>query len=118
MREIIFYCFESGKCPVEEFLDTLTDPQFKKVAFVLDLIETQEVVPIEYFKKLKNTNDIWEARIQSANNIFRILRFLDEDNLVVLNHAFTKKTQKTPKREITKAENRKKDYEFRKGKSE
>ena len=32
------------------------------------------------------------------------------NELVILNHAFTKKTQKTPKKEIKKAEQRKKEY--------
>ena len=73
-----------------------------------------DIVPVQYFKKLVNTDDIWEVRIQVGNNIFRILGFLEEDRLVVLNHAFQKKTQKTPKKEIKKAEERKKDYLSRK----
>jgi len=36
--------------------------------------------------------------------------FFDGNELVVLNHAFTKKTKKTPKKEIKIAEQRKKDY--------
>ena len=63
MREIIFYRLKSGKSPVEEFLDSLTDKQFEKAAYVFDLIESQEFVPTEYFKKLKGTQDIWEVRI-------------------------------------------------------
>ncbi|WP_343075007.1 type II toxin-antitoxin system RelE/ParE family toxin [sulfur-oxidizing endosymbiont of Gigantopelta aegis] len=42
--------------------------------------------------------------------MFRVLGFLDDQRLVVLNHAFQKKTQKTPKKEIKIAEKRKKDY--------
>ncbi|MDX8392818.1 MAG: type II toxin-antitoxin system RelE/ParE family toxin, partial [Mariprofundaceae bacterium] len=57
-----------------------------------------------------NTDDIWEVRVQVGNNIFRLLGFLDGGNLVILNHAFQKKTQKTPKREIYTAETRKQDY--------
>jgi len=52
------------------------------------------LVPVQYFKKLVNTDDIWEVRVQVGNNIFRILGFLDDERLVVLNHAFQKKTQK------------------------
>jgi len=50
------------------------------------------------------------VRIQHANNIFRLLGFFDGDELIILNHAFTKKTQKTPQKEIKIAEQRKKDY--------
>ncbi len=113
MRKIVFYRLESGKSPVEDFLDSLTDKQFKKVAFVFDLIEEQEKVPKVYFKKLTGTDDIWEARIQFGNDIFRFLGFMDKGNLVIINHAFIKKTQKTPKKEILIAEKRKYDYERR-----
>ena len=110
MREIHFYRTESGLCPVEEFLYSLSAKQAQKVAWVLQLIEEINIVPVQYFKKLVSTDDIWEVRIQVGNNIFRILGFLDDDRLVVLNHAFQKKTQKTPKKEIKIAEERKKDY--------
>lgn len=114
MREIIFYCFESGKCPIEEFLDSLTAKQFEKVAFVLDLIEQLDIIPQEYFKKLEGTKDIWEVRVQYGRTIFRLLGFLDEGHLVILAHAFAKKTQKIPTREITLVEQRKRDYFQRK----
>jgi len=70
-------------------------------------------VPVKYIKKMTGTDDIWEIWIQSGNNIFRILGFAKENNLVVLNHAFQKKTQKTPKKEIAIAEARKKDHLLR-----
>jgi len=110
MRKIKFYRFETGKCPVEEYFDSLTNKQFEKIAFVLDLLERVDIVPRKFFKKLKGTDDIWEIRVQQSNNIFRILTFFDGKNLVVLNHAFTKKTQKIPQKEIATAEKRKRDY--------
>lgn len=113
MREVVFYRTESGDCPVEEFLDALTAKQAQKVAWVMELIEDLEVVPVKYFKKMTGTDDIWEIRVQSGNNIFRILGYMEVNNLVVLNHAFQKKTQKTPRREIAIAEARKKDHLLR-----
>jgi phage-related protein len=110
MRKIIFYHLDSGKCPVEKYLDSLTDKQVEKVFFVLDLIESIDIVPRKFFKKLEATDDIWEVRVQHGNSIFRLFGFFDVSNLVVLNHAFTKKTQKIPKKEINTAERRKKDY--------
>jgi phage-related protein len=110
MREIVFYKTNSGKCPVEEYLDTLSSKQVEKIFFILDLVEKMSIVPRNYFKKLESTDDIWEVRVQLGNNIFRLLGFFDGSELVVLNHAFTKKTQKTPKKEIKTAENRKNDY--------
>jgi len=110
MREIRFYRSESGACPVEEFLDSLSGKQSQKVTWVLQLIEEMEIIPARYFKKLVNTDGLWEVRVQAGNNIFRLLGFLDGNQLVVLNHGFQKKTQKTPKKEIQVAEARKKDY--------
>ena len=39
MRKIIFYNGDTGRCPVKEYFDSLTNKQFEKIAFVLDLIE-------------------------------------------------------------------------------
>ena len=58
MREIRFYKLETGKSPVEEFFDSLTNKQFEKISFVLDLIEQIDIVPRNYFKKLRGTEDI------------------------------------------------------------
>jgi len=110
MRKIIFYRFESGECPVQDYLDSLSNKQVEKVFFVLDLIENFDIVPSKFFKKLESTDDIWEARIQYGSDIFRIFGFFDGQDLVVMNHAFTKKTQKIPPREIETAERRKKEY--------
>ena len=110
MRKIIFYHLENGKCPVADYLESLDNKQVEKVFFVLDLIETIDIVPRKFFKKLESTDDIWEVRIRHGNNIFRLFGFFDGNKLVVLNHAFTKKTQKIPKKEIKIAEQRKKDY--------
>ena len=115
MKVIYFYRTESGACPVEEFLESLQSKQAQKVAWVLQLIEEFDVVPVQYFKKLVNTDDLWEVRVQIGGNIFRIIGFLDDEQLVVLNHAFQKKTQKTPKNDIKLAEMRKRDYLNRRG---
>lgn len=110
MRTIKFYTTEEGYCPITDFLDSLQSKQAQKVVWVLQLIEEIDVVPITYFKKLVNTDEIWEVRVQVGNNIFRLLGFHDGDNLIILNHGFQKKTQKTPAADIKLAENRRKDY--------
>jgi phage-related protein len=114
VREIIFYKTENGNSPIEKFLDSLTAKQAKKVAWVLQIIEEIPLVPIQYFKKLEGTDDIWEVRIDSGSDTFRLLGFFDKGNLVILTNGFAKKTQKTPSAEITLAENRKKDWLERK----
>ena len=110
MREIVFYRTKSGECPIEEFLDSLASQQALKVAWVLQLIEELDVVPVQYFKKLVNTDGVWEVKVPFGGNIFRLLGFLERGNVVILTNGFQKKTQKTPKKEINLAENRKKEY--------
>lgn len=110
MREIIFYRTQSGHCPVEEFLNSLPGKQAAKVTWVLRLVEELEAVPKQYFKKLVNTEDIWEVRVRVGRDIFRLLGFFDGTSAVVLDHAFAKKTQKIPRSDIALAEQRKRDY--------
>ncbi len=64
MRQIIFYRTSSENCPVEDFLDSLSAKQAQKVIWVLKLVTDLDSIPIKYFKKLVNTDDIWEIRIQ------------------------------------------------------
>ncbi len=110
MKTVNFYKTSEGKSPVAEFLDSLTAKEAQKVIWVLKLVEEMDRVPATYLKKLTNTEEIWEIRVQAGNNIFRLLGFFDGDNLIVLNHGFQKKTQKTPARDIKIAEQRRRDY--------
>lgn len=110
MREIIFYRTNLGSSPIEDFLDSLSAKQAQKVLWVLRLIQDLDIVPGQYLKKLVNTDDIWEVRVQVGNNIFRILGFFVGNNLIILTNGFAKKTQKTPSREINLAQQRKRDY--------
>ena len=109
-REIILYTTIDGKCPVQEFLDSLPQKVFQKIAWVLRLIAEIDKIPISYFKKLQNTDDIWECRIKFGSNIYRLLCFFSNGSIVVLTNGFIKKTQKTPKQEIDRAEEYKHDY--------
>lgn len=59
----------------------------------------------ELFKKLEGT-DIWEFRTLFNGNCYRLFSFWDTetDTLIIATHGIVKKTQKTPSKEITKAE--------------
>ena len=109
-REIVFYKTINNKIPVEEFLNSLPDKNVKKILWVLQLVKQLDKVPIEYFKKLENSEDIWEIRAGSGNNKYRLLGFWYKSNFIVLTNGFIKKSQKTPVKEIKLAETRKKDY--------
>ncbi|MDI6735548.1 MAG: type II toxin-antitoxin system RelE/ParE family toxin [bacterium] len=116
MRQIIFYKTATGRSPIDEFLDTLSSRQAQKAAWVLKLIEDMDIIPSQYFQEMSSTNELWEIRVRVGSNIFRFLGFFDGSKLLVLTHAFQKKTRKTPRQEIRLAEERKKDYFRRKKK--
>jgi phage-related protein len=116
MRKVNFYTTATGRRPIEGFLDSLTSKQTQKVAWVLNLVEELNIVPAQYFQKMPNTEDLWEVRVKFGSNIFRLLGFFDGAELLILAHAFQKKSQKTPKRAIRLAEDRKRDYFRRKKK--
>ena len=110
MRVINIYRSESGKYPAKDFLDSLNGKQAQKIVWVLELFEELSIVPKQYFKKLKNTNDIWEIRVLFSGDIFRMLGFFESSGNFILTNGFVKKSQKTPQSEIKTAEDRKRNY--------
>ncbi len=87
-----------------------------KVDFVIGLVRTLRIVPEKFLKHLEGTDGLYEMRIKVGSNIFRVFCFFDEGNLVILLGGFQKKSEKTPSKEITKAENQKKEYYYEKAK--
>jgi len=65
----------------------------------------------ELFKKLENSN-IWEFRTLYNGNCYRLFSFWDTETetLVIATHGIVKKTQKTPAKEIAKAEDIRRQY--------
>ncbi|SHH00132.1 Phage derived protein Gp49-like [Flavobacterium micromati] len=59
---------------------------------------------------MTGTDGLFEIRIELGGNIFRVFCCFDEGKLVVLFNGFQKKTHKTPKGEIEKAEKLKHEY--------
>lgn len=92
------------------FFDTQTDKVKKKIIWTLRIIGEIDRIPETYLKHLKNTTGLYEIRVQVGSNIYRIFCFFDLDNIVVVGHGFHKKTQKTPKLQIERAEQIKKEY--------
>ena len=74
-RTIEFFRTENGKIPTEEFLDTLSDKVVQKILAVIELLETERIVPAKFFKKLVDT-EVWECRIRWESNIYRLFFFL------------------------------------------
>ncbi|MCK5136166.1 MAG: type II toxin-antitoxin system RelE/ParE family toxin [Bacteroidales bacterium] len=88
----------------QEFYKSLEPTVKKKVDWVIGLVRDLEVIPSKFFKHIRGSDGIYEIRIMVHRNIYRIFCFFDEGKLIILLHGFQKKTRKTPKNEIIKAE--------------
>lgn len=94
----------------KDFYIAQTQPVRQKINFVLRLVETQRIIPRKFFRLIESSDAIYEIRVEMAGNIYRIFCCLDGDALIILFHGFQKKTQKTPVKEIRRAERIKKEY--------
>lgn len=94
----------------KEFYVAQTQMVRDKINFVLKLVETQRIIPKKFFRIIDGSDGIYEIRVEIDSNIYRIFCCLDGGAVVVLFHGFQKKTQKTPLKEIKRAEAIKKEY--------
>ena len=78
----------------------------------LEIIEKEGMIvafQLELVKKIDY--EIYEIRSKISSNIQRVLYFHCNNNKYIVTHGFTKKTQKTPVREIQHAKMIKTEYE-------
>lgn len=114
MYKIEFYENQRGESEVWDFLETLRVKsktskdariQYNQILFYIDLLAKNGTnLPVNITKHLEE--DIWELR--PGNN--RVFYFYYDESQSVLLHHFRKKSQKTPKREITRAKAERDDY--------
>ena len=88
----------------KEFKKSLPRNTLSKIYQMFIYLMTLEQVPEKYFKAITNIKGLYEIRVEEGGNIYRIFCCIDEGNLVILFNGFQKKTQKTPQREIERAE--------------
>ena len=93
-----------------DFMNSLDDKTRIKIYY--NARKSQLVNDPELFKKL--TELIWEFRTKFNKKQYRLLAFWDKtdnkETLVLATHGFVKKSQKTPKKEINRAEEIRKEY--------
>ena len=112
---ISYYVTSDGKCPVKEFIDLLSAESKAKFVFIADLLEEYGLkVKEPYVKPITGSRKLFEIRIKDKSNIHRIFYFAYTGKRLILLHGFTKKTEKTPGREIVVAERRMEEYLLRK----
>lgn len=100
----------TGRCPVEEFIDGLTDDDAAAVLAGMLEVRDQGLRAARHL-----ADDIWEVRVDGDRVIYRVL-FAEEgsrDQVLLSLEAFKKKTQKTPPAAITLAKRRLADWRRR-----
>ena len=112
--EIEFYKDEKGNSPIEEFLDKLEEMNLSLYDQTLKGIEKLEnkVYHKEPLSKYLEPG-LWELRVRSGSNILRITDTFTKGRIIILLHAFIKKQQKTPKKELEEAKKRLKEIRLR-----
>ena len=87
-----------------QFLKDLPHKAREKIYYNIKKVQGG-VKDIELFKKL-DSSEIWEFRTKYQGMSYRLFSFWDNESgaLVVATHGIIKKTQKTPSREISRAE--------------
>lgn len=104
-----FYEDADGDKPVEEFLLSLDVKMRAKLLGILDILQEKgNLLREPYSKHLED--GIFEIRGKVGTDISRVLYFFFYDRKIILTNGFIKKSQKTPKKEIQMAKNRRHDY--------
>ena len=93
-----------------EFYNEQTDTVKDKIDYVIAIVRTERKISKTFFEHMEGTDGIFEIKVKVGNNIFRIFSCFDEGQLIILFNGFQKKTQKTPKNELKKAIELKKQY--------
>ena len=108
-----YFKTQNGKEPVRVWIEN----DFRKQE--REKIKAAMLLVVEYFPnvpkkdmicKMSGYEDIWEIRIRLSNKIQIRILFLERCLEIVFLHGFIKKTQKTPKKELKLAKERRQDY--------
>ena len=100
MARVEFFVAKNGKSPIKKFIDCCEiKQQVKILRFLKYLEEFGFTTAIPNSRKMTGT-PLWEIRILGRDNIRIFYAPVGKDKIVVL-HIFSKKKQKTPRKEIS-----------------
>ena len=107
MFEVILYQDNKGNSPVQEYIEGLSKQQQNKVLAYIDrLVEFGFNLKRPTADSLGGGTGLYELRPDRN----RVLYFFYRRNEIILLHAFLKRTDELPQREIAIALRRKADY--------
>lgn len=105
-----FYKSEAGNSPVEKFLSAVPTDDRAEIVAELAAVRHEGRRAARHLQ-----GELYEVRVQGQDVIYRVLfaalgRY---EHVLLAVHAFVKKTQKTPRKEILVANERLKDWKDR-----
>ena len=113
---IVFFIEDNGTSPVEEFILSQDERTQARFRWSLEQLRARNVMAREPLAK-HIEGKVYELRVESQTNIFRVMYFFATGKQIVLLNGFQKKTQKTPNREIAMALKRMNRFIQRRGES-
>jgi phage-related protein len=106
----VYYRMGSGRVPVREFIDEqAVHVREKMFSDLARLVRFNVKLGPPYVRKVEG-RDFWELRTKVGGDIYRTFYFAQTGKKFVLLHAYQKKSQKAPKKELDVAEERMSDY--------
>jgi len=106
---VVFYELPNGDSPFKDFLTSLDVSMRAKAVGLLQILQKNGNKLREPYTKSIGEG-IFELRVQSGNNISRILYFFYTGGTIVVTNGFIKKTKRTPIKEIRLAKKYRRDY--------
>ena len=95
--EVVFFETASGKQPVREFIWGLTKEDKKEVGADIRTVQAGFPMGLPLVKKIDS--GVWEIRSTIRDGICRVFFTVTGEKIVLL-HAYLKKTQKIPPKEL------------------
>lgn len=109
----IFAIGDESKCAVADFLVKLSEDDIAEFAKIQARIDQTSHNGPPHNKEQCNT--LGDGNFELKTKRVRIACFWDEGRLIICSHAFLKKGQKTPRRELRRLEKSKGEYFLAKG---
>lgn len=110
--EFEFYTRSNGHNEFMEFFESLPQKDQEKLLALISNVQEQGLLIAQKMKWIKKLEtNLFELRSEYGNNTQRAIYFHAIDSRYIVTHGFSKKTQKTPPREIAHAIEIRKEYE-------
>ena len=99
--DVLYYQKTSGRSPVEEFVRSLSEVAQEQFFEAVTRLENNEKLVEPISKNLTNVRKgLHELRIKDRHGIYRVFYYIKVKDAIYMLHAFKKKTQRTPQKEL------------------